>query len=85
MEISPVEFASFPNEVELTLSFSAFEPVVLEVVALSCFWDHGFVDETCSAGVVCDDWSGRLLVAHFLECNAQWQSCFAVIEQSCDF
>ena len=70
MKIGPVEFASFPNEVKLILCFSAFEPVEPEIIALSCFWNHGFVDEAFSSGVVCDDWGGRLFVAHFLECNS---------------
>ena len=72
MKISTVEFAPFPNEVELTLCLSAFEPVELEIVAISRFWDHGFVEEALCGGVVFDYWRGRLLVAHFLECNSQW-------------
>ena len=37
MEISPVEYALFPDESELTLSLSALEPVELEIIALCRF------------------------------------------------
>ena len=63
--VCPVVSAPAPNEIKLTLGFSALQVVESHIIRLGRFWDHSLGDETLRGRVVSGDWRFGLWVAHF--------------------
>ena len=65
-----VDPPSFPDEVELLLSFSTFEKVEPHVVLFCALGDHGLLDQTVRRSVVCDCRCFWLCMSHLFQGDA---------------
>ena len=72
-----------PHDIEKALRYSASEPVKAHVHGFGCFWNQELVNETMCCGVVDGNGFLGLFVAHFLQCDAEGQCRFAIVEKGC--
>ena len=50
--VGPVDYSSFPDEVELLLGFPAFQEIESHVVRLCALGDYGLREEPMHGGVI---------------------------------
>ena len=68
--VCSVDPPSFLDEVELLLSFSAFQQVEPYGIRWCALGDRSFLDQSVRRGVVTDSWRFGLWIDHFFQGDA---------------
>lgn len=69
-----------PVDVELFLTNAILDPVEAHVHRFGLALTDSSIGDAAGGGVVCLDWSWRLLMAHFVECDSEGDSIASVME-----